>query len=186
MNNEPIPASNRDRALTAALDIVGTQGTHALTHSRVDTAAGLPKGSTSNYFRSRAALIHATVDHLVETERSMFEAGTGPGSIEDFVTALVTFVDDATGPQRTFTAARFAFFVESFHDAHIREELAGARQRIEAWAAQILEPLGFPRPFASARRILTHLDGTMLHRLTFGDAVDEREDIDAVVRSCLQ
>src|SRR5690625_2122860 len=113
--------SNRNRALHAAIEIAGTQGTHALTHGRVDATASLPRGSTSNYFRSRTALIHATLDHLVAAEQSLFEAGPPSLSLEDLVTALMVFVDDATGKHRTLTAARFAFFVEGFHDDHIAE-----------------------------------------------------------------
>lgn len=177
--------SNRNRALHAAIEIAGTQGTHALTHGRVDAAASLPRGSTSNYFRSRTALIHATVDHLVAAEQNLFGAGPAPLSIDDLVTALVAFVDEATTKHRTLTAARFAFFMEGFHDAHVREELSRARQRIVTWAAQILEALEVPRPFTSARRILTHLEGTMLHRLTFNEHSEGLDDIEAVVRSCI-
>lgn len=178
--------SNRNRALNAAIEIAGTQGTHALTHGRIDAAAGLPRGSTSNYFRSRAALIHATVDHLVAAEQNLFDAGPAQLSIDDLVTAVVVFVDEATEKHRTLTAARFAFFVEGFHDERIREELGQARQRILTWAAQILEALGVARPFTAARRILTHLEGTMLHRLTFNEDAEHRDDIEAVVRSCLR
>ncbi|HEX5919668.1 MAG TPA: TetR family transcriptional regulator, partial [Nocardioides sp.] len=38
--------------LDAALELVGTQGMRGLTHRAVDAAAGLPAGSTSNYFRT--------------------------------------------------------------------------------------------------------------------------------------
>jgi DNA-binding transcriptional regulator YbjK len=37
------------------LKLLGTEGLRALTHARVDECAGIPKGSTSNYFRTRAA-----------------------------------------------------------------------------------------------------------------------------------
>ena len=177
-------ATNRDRALRAALQIVGDQGIRALTHGRVDSTAGLPAGSTSNHFRTRAALIHATVDHLASVEQDAFAVGKRPQTVEELVDALVGFIQDAGGPLRQLTVARFVFFVEGFHDAQVRDALARARARIEAWAAQTLEALGFTYPFAAARRILTHVDGTIFQRLTFGDLSDVRNDVEALIRSC--
>jgi len=63
----------KTRALDAAIDLVGTHGLRALTHARVDERAELPKGSTSNYFRTRAALLSGVVDRIVE--REMAEVG---------------------------------------------------------------------------------------------------------------
>ena len=40
----------------------GTAGLRALTHNRVDERAALPRGSTSNYFRTREALILGIVE----------------------------------------------------------------------------------------------------------------------------
>ncbi|WP_150461987.1 TetR/AcrR family transcriptional regulator [Nesterenkonia ebinurensis] len=176
---------NHDRALEAAVEIVGTQGIHSLTHGQVDISSGLPKGSTSNYFRTRAALIHATVGYLVRAEQNAFNAGTKLQTTEDLVKALTEFVHDASGRQRTVAAARLAFFIEAFHDPQVRETLSQARHDIDTWAARTLETLGFPAPFAAARRILAQLEGMVLHNLTFGDHSVPREDIAAVIRSCL-
>lgn len=60
--------STRTRALDAAIDLLGTEGLRALTHGRVDERAGIPKGSTSNYFRTRAALLSGVVARIVERE----------------------------------------------------------------------------------------------------------------------
>ena len=47
--------------MNAAVELVGGQGIRALTHARVDAQAGLPLGSTSNHFRTRAALVAGLV-----------------------------------------------------------------------------------------------------------------------------
>ena len=47
---------------------MGTQGLRALAHTRVDERAGLPKGSTSNYFRTDQALLSGIVDTLEELD----------------------------------------------------------------------------------------------------------------------
>ena len=52
------------RVLEAAVELLGTEGLRALTHARVDAQAGLPKGSTSNYFRTRAQLLIGVNDWI--------------------------------------------------------------------------------------------------------------------------
>ena len=63
-------AATRDRALEAAVRLVGEQGIRALTHARVDEEAGLPKGSTSNWFRTRDALVAGVLVWIAEQERA--------------------------------------------------------------------------------------------------------------------
>lgn len=176
--------SNRNRALRAALAIAGSQGIRALTHGRVDSTAGLPSGTASNHFRTRAALLHATVDHLVQAEQSAFAADRAPQTVEDLIGAIAQFMRDATGAQRQLAVARYAFFAEGFHDPHIRETLAQARRRIDVWAAQSLEALGVARPFAAADRILTYVDGAILHALAFESSA-RGEELARVVRSLI-
>ena len=69
-------ADRRTDLLDAALELVGTQGMRGLTHRAVDTAAGVPPGSTSNYFRTREALVLGIVERYIVREREM---ATGPG-----------------------------------------------------------------------------------------------------------
>jgi DNA-binding transcriptional regulator YbjK len=49
----------------AAIDIVTWHGLHGLSHRAVDEAANVPRGTTSNYFRSRDALVEATTRRLM-------------------------------------------------------------------------------------------------------------------------
>ncbi|MBX6722355.1 MAG: TetR family transcriptional regulator, partial [Dactylosporangium sp.] len=45
-----------------------------LTHRAVDRTAGLPEGSTSYYFRTRQALLHAVVERLAELDAAAVPA----------------------------------------------------------------------------------------------------------------
>src|SRR5918911_360744 len=64
----------RERLLDAAIEIVGVQGLSALTHRAVDAAAGVPTGTTSNYWRTRQALLDALVDRVVARYALLVEA----------------------------------------------------------------------------------------------------------------
>ena len=63
------------RVLEAAVELLGTEGLRALTHARIDAQAGVPKGSTSNYFRTRAQLLIGVSDWI-----GMASRGAGASS----------------------------------------------------------------------------------------------------------
>ena len=69
-----MPPSNprrRDELTDAAIEIVVRGGLHGLSHRAVDEAASVPRGTTSNYFRSRDTLLEGTVRRVIELHFSM-------------------------------------------------------------------------------------------------------------------
>jgi DNA-binding transcriptional regulator YbjK len=62
----PVNQQRRDALADAAIAIVARDGTHGLSHRAVDETAEVPRGTTSNYFRSRDALLEATVTRVVQ------------------------------------------------------------------------------------------------------------------------
>ncbi|MEV5569203.1 TetR family transcriptional regulator [Spirillospora sp. NPDC052269] len=69
--------TERRRALAdAAIDLLGREGVHGLTHRNVDERAGLPSGTASNYFRSRDALLVAAMERIAGLHRADMEAGS--------------------------------------------------------------------------------------------------------------
>ena len=100
-------------ALDAAIELLGTEGLRALTHARVDSRAGLPKGSTSNYFRTRAALLTGVADRILEREVPQVEPATfSPATADDLVDALCRLFEYLTGTNRIVTTARLVLFLE--------------------------------------------------------------------------
>ncbi len=69
--------SRREAIADAAVGVIADQGIRGLTHRAVDEAAGLPAGSTSYYFRTRAALLEAVVAHLVVVDQAAFAREQG-------------------------------------------------------------------------------------------------------------
>jgi AcrR family transcriptional regulator len=57
-----------DLIADAALALLAERGMRGLTHRAVDETAGLPQGSTSNYARTRQALLEAAVRRLADRE----------------------------------------------------------------------------------------------------------------------
>lgn len=177
--------SNRDRVLAAAIELLGTQGLRALTHLRVDEAAGLPKGSTSNVFRTRAALLSGCVEAILGGEVPAVGSGFAPDDEEELVEALAGLLDLVTGPGRTASTARLWLFMEGSHDDTLRPALSAGRAQLIALTAPQLERLGAPDPTTAAEAVAACLEGLILHRVARHDSSDPRPVLATVVRGAL-
>jgi len=176
---------NRDRALDAALEILGTRGIRALSHGRVDEYAGLPKGSTSNYFRTRAALISGAVDWLAQQELRTSGADLPPSTPAELVDALCALLADQVGPHRARTLARYVLFLEGTHDDEVLGPMLENRRRFEAWMEDILRGLGAHDPVSGARTMLAIGNGLVLHHLSVDPDYDPRPSFQAALRGIL-
>jgi AcrR family transcriptional regulator len=177
--------SNRDQALAAAVELLGTEGLRSLTHVRVDERAGLPKGSTSNHFRTRAALLEGVVAWMVE--RELPEVGTvaAPDTVEELVEALAGLFEFMMGPNRTVTAARMVLLMEAAHDPALREALSRGRAAMEATLLPALARLGAPDPQLATDALAACFEGLFLHDLGRHAQVDARPVLELVVRASL-
>lgn len=175
----------RDRALDAAIELLGTQGLKALTHRRIDQTAQLPPGSTSNYFRTRDALLTAVADAIVTREMAGAGAAFAPGSIDEFVDGLVALVDHITRDQRTVTTARLVLFMEASHDPALREALSRGRALIATAMVPVLRGLGASDPHTAAGAVMACSEGLILHRIARHDDTDVRPVLDLVARAAL-
>ena len=173
------------RALNAAIDLVGTEGLRALTHARVDERAGLPKGSTSNYFRTRAALTTGVVEWMAQRELAEMRPPESPDSAAGLVDLLSGMIEYTTGANRTLTAARLALFTEAGHNPEVRAAVSGGHALMERWAVGTLTDLGAGDPAAGATALIACCEGFILHRIARGDTTDPRPALEQVVRGVL-
>lgn len=56
----------RDLLRDTAIEVLAREGVHRLTHRRVDHVAGLPTGTTKNYFPTRDALLRAAAERCYQ------------------------------------------------------------------------------------------------------------------------
>ena len=172
-------ADRRTDLLDAALELVGTQGMRGLTHRAVDTAAGVPPGSTSNYFRTREALVLGIVERYIVREREM---ATGPGgdvppTAEGVARALGRFVERAVGPDRAVTLARYAILVETAQNPALREGMTAAADQVDSWARDLISAAGSQDLDRDLSVLANYVTGLVLHELALPSA-----DLDATAR----
>ncbi|MGW6278045.1 TetR/AcrR family transcriptional regulator [Kribbella sp. NPDC055071] len=175
----------RTRALDAAIELLGTEGLRALTHARVDERAGLPKGSTSNYFRTRQALLTGVVDWLAEADAQSVGTTFKPATAAEFVDMMCGAFDYLTRVNRVRTTARLVLFLEGSHDPVLREALSRGREVLETLATAALADLGAPQPREAARALAAASEGLILHRIARHDEVDPRPTYALLLKAAL-
>lgn len=158
----PPVEDRRRRIADAVITVLAARGSRGLTHRAVDEVAGLPTGSTSYYFRSRAELLAAAVPRLAELDAAVLEDDDG-----DPLQHLVrTLTDALQGAGRRRTLARYELVLEAARRPEIHRELAtGTVRMLERMAA--LFPSSPPeRARIRARDLLAFIDGLLLANVT--------------------
>ena len=174
------------RVLEAAVELLGTEGLRALTHARVDERAGLPKGSTSNYFRTRAKLLIGVNDWIGEHDlASAGDIATAPQTPADLVEGLAIGIEMLTGPHRIVTAARLTLFIEANHNSEIRAAVSQTRIVMERSIVAVMARLGATDPPSAALALMACSEGIILHRIARHDTTDPRPLLRIIVKAAL-
>jgi DNA-binding transcriptional regulator YbjK len=144
----PANPERRILILDAAIDILCDDGVGGLTHRQVDSRAGVPGGTTSNYYRTRQALLEATAARTVELHWQRVESLQSAVVLSrDALKALMVRMLEPDEQFRRWTLARFELFMESTR----RDELRPMMRELQAAAVKsatlIFEAAGFsPTP----------------------------------------
>lgn len=176
----------RERVLDAALRILGEQGLRALTHARIDQAAGLPRGSTSNYFRTRRALLEGVTQYLARQEQADFASVTPVVQRDQAIEAFIGMLEAQAGHYGFRTLARYILFVGAGHDEELLAPLRQNRSGFEQWTSAILAALGAEQPVEATTFFMAIMDGLLLHRLTIDPELEFAPHVIRALDSCLQ
>lgn len=170
----------------AALGVVGDGGIRALTHHRVDDAAGLARGSTSYYCRRRVDLLRLTLDRLyvldeAELRAAVSRAGTHPSpeTVRRAIAELVHAWLDGAARQRSI--ARIELFMAASHEPELQPLLGTQFGGLRETAL----PLMLGDDERAAQQFIAGfmlMDGLMLSVLREGLPAPSREQIEALLR----
>ena len=187
------PSTRRETAIAeAALEILGGEGPRGLTHRAVDRRAGLPEGSTSNLFRTRAALLAAVNEHLAASDALELEAlarGLEAGADRDLAAAgLAAIVGRWAADSGARTAARLELFLEARRQPALAPALARSRSMFAAMAERLLTQLGCAQPHPRAVALMALVEGLvenqLLHPATRLDGEAVRETLERWLGAC--
>jgi DNA-binding transcriptional regulator YbjK len=159
-----IATSARTRQVgDAAIAVLAEQGARGLTHRAVDQAAGLPPGTTSNYARTRAALLTLALTRIAELDAAD-GASQEPGELaEGLAGALHRWITDAGARRRVL--ARFELALEATRRPELRAVYDEMGRGFRAEVVRLLAASGSAQPERDAWTLIAWLEGTAFYAL---------------------
>jgi AcrR family transcriptional regulator len=167
----------RAQLTDAAIVTLARCGMRGLTHRAVDRAAGVAEGSTSYYFRTRDALLQATMDRLAALTAADI-AATNPTDLDSAAALLSHWLTDG----RDRMLARFELTLESTRRPGLRATLEQAGTGFRATATRLLTSAGVPDADRRAANLVAHIDGLLFDQLAEAGPARSHEDLrDALI-----
>ncbi|MFC0600493.1 TetR/AcrR family transcriptional regulator [Streptomyces palmae] len=170
-------ATRRQHVADAAIATLAREGMRGLTHRAVDQTAGLPQGSCSYYFRTRQALLQATVERLVEVDTAdlaehpaISGRSSEPGEVAAAAAEVVRYWTTHAGDRMR---ARYELMLEAGRRPELRAALDKARDHYHGLAEHVLTTVGATDPVAQAPVFIACLDGLVFRHLTGADPLPE-------------
>ncbi|GLZ41014.1 hypothetical protein Acsp05_46380 [Actinokineospora sp. NBRC 105648] len=151
-----------------AIATLAREGMRGLTHRAVDRAAGLPEGSCSYYFRTRQALLAATVERLAALDTDELAPVTPvPARIdaERLAALMAGMAERAVTVNRDRMLARYELSLEATRRPELRAALVAVGERYRELAAALLAAAGATDPERQGRALVAFLDGMIFDRL---------------------
>ena len=189
----PANPQRRARILDVAIDILADTGIGGLTHRQVDDRTGLPAGTTSNYFRTRLALLEATAARTVDLHWryvDTLQAVIGqPMTRAGLKTLLARMISNPDEQFRRRTLARFELFMEGTRRPELQPFLHALQAAAMKSASLILEAAGFAPSPEQVGELSRLLNGLVFSNLTISQDAPGAEDpvgtIDRLLRAVL-
>lgn len=164
----------------AVLDLAAEGGNRAVTHGAVDKRLGLPKGSTSYYYRTRADLLTAAIEHLRQRSRAAFDADV-PRTVDPDTAADATVrqLHLLLTDRRRDALARYALAPDAAAE-ELAADLATCPFSVPL-ATGLFAALGTGDPDRAAINLVSLLEGLLFDRLhgarPLGPAKTEAESL---------
>ena len=182
-----ITPSGRTRQVgDAAIAVLAEQGARGLTHRAVDHAAGLPPGTTSNYARTRAALLTLALSRIAELDLAEGSAGVAGSGLADAVAQMVhRWITEPGQRQRFLARLELAFEATRRPELRAAYDEMGRAFRVEA--GRLLAAAGSAHPERDAWTLIAWVEGTAFYALAGagGAAVPSLDELRAQVTNLL-
>ena len=190
------PGGRARQVADAAIAVLADHGGRGLTHRAVDQAAGLPPGTTSNYARTREALLTLALTRIAELDATEGAAGlygseisgggvSGGGLAEGLAWMLHRMITD--DGMRRRVRARFELALEATRRPDLRAAYDEMGRGFRTEAARLLAAAGSAHPERDAWTLIAWVEGTAFYALAGagGAAVPSLGELRAQVTSLL-
>ncbi|RZQ61693.1 TetR/AcrR family transcriptional regulator [Amycolatopsis suaedae] len=175
--------ARRAALIDAAIEVLASEGARGLTFRAVDTGAGVPGGTASNYFRNREDLflqIGGRIYERLQPEPSVLTDNlSGPRTAEKLADVMREVVGRVAA-YRTGFLALMELRLEATRRPALRAVLTRTIGDDLAFNLAAHAESGLPGDATTVRLLYFSLNWLILERLTLPDALPE-EDVDALI-----
>lgn len=179
----------RQQIADAAVQVLARAGGHGLSHRAVDTEAGLPRGTTSNFFNSRHALLLAAAERLseihweyVDTLRRRIDGPLDRGRLATLLEKLVT---GENAEARVRLVARYELFLAGVREPGLQPALTQVREAALETATILLDAAGLTEPHKHVSLLSSVLTGLAFDHLTAPPELRPAGDTEATTTQVL-
>ena len=170
----PRNTQRRNALADAAIEVLGTAGIHKLSHRAVDERAGLPAGTTANYFPRRDNLLAAAAERVAElhvaemtaADRAVIASAGDPSGAPAGPDALAGLIGaslhEAATRHRTRYLAAYELALESTRQPALADSMA--RLGAAALGSTLAEhrSLGLPTTAEQVQALIALYNGTLM------------------------
>jgi DNA-binding transcriptional regulator YbjK len=180
------PSGRARQAADAAIAVLADHGARGLTHRAVDQAAGLSPGTTSNYARTREALLTLTLTRIAELDLAEGAATVAGSGLADDVARMVHQWIIEPGRRQRFLA-RLELAFEATRRPELRAAYDEMGRGFRTEAARLLAAAGSAHPERDAWTLIAWVEGTAFYALAGagGAAVPSLAELRAQVTGLL-
>jgi DNA-binding transcriptional regulator YbjK len=163
----PRNTRRRNALADAAIEVLGTDGIHKLSHRAVDERADLPAGTAANYFPRRDDLLAGAAERVAElamaemtaADRAVAGAPAGPGTLAELIGAAL---HEAATRHRTRYLAAYELALESTRQPALAEAMARLGAGALGTTVGEHQSLGLPTTPEQVRALIALYNGTLL------------------------
>ncbi len=127
----------------AAIRVLAEQGSRGLTHQQVDRTASVPDGTTSYYYRTRAALLRGVGQRVADIDLANISSVTDETTRTEspFGRLAQLVVDQADGQGLLLNKARFELMLAAVRDPELAERATALAARGVALTLEAIDAI---------------------------------------------
>ncbi|MFD3948162.1 TetR/AcrR family transcriptional regulator [Streptomyces sp. NPDC058579] len=170
--------ARRTALLDAAIEVLGDEGARGLTFRAVDARAGVPTGTSSNYFSDRDQLLSQVADRIfvrMTPEPDSLVAAMEPKPSRALVVELMRWLARRMAAERTCYLGLFELRLEATRRPELRTQLTKVLRSDLDFNIRTHIESGMPGDADTVRLLYFALTGLLFDHFTVPGLHDDRE-----------
>ncbi|MFE5485573.1 TetR/AcrR family transcriptional regulator [Streptomyces sp. NPDC056527] len=178
----------RAALLDAAIDVLADEGARGLTFRAVDARAGVPTGTSSNYFTDRDQLLSQVGDRIfvrLTPEPGTLDTALRPEPSRELVVELMRWTARRMAAERSCYLGLFELRLEATRRPELRDRLTEVLRGDLAFNIRLHLESGMPGDADTVRLLYFALTGLLFDHFTVPGLHDDRE-LDVLIETVVR